>query len=202
MAENAQLVAAALHMLSAQPRALAGGEYVPEYRDGYCLRWVRQAVESAGYGERFERQFRVGSRPTAKLSGQAFKAAGLAVTGGAEPGDLLFKLAGSGGDGHVGILLPDGRVAENSSAHWSASGGRDARGTRSVAAFWGTCPPWARLIVRLPAVVSGHKVHLPGGVSAPYRMIDGAAWAPLRQVAEALGATVVAGDGTIVVRKA
>ncbi len=104
-----------------------------------CQMWVRQVYESV-YDERFD-DFQ---KDTAILAGRAWKRSRYAVLlrNGSVPGDLLYKLHGSGGDGHVGIRLPGNIVAENSSVHWD---GKDARGTRTLKEFGNF-----DLIVRLP----------------------------------------------------
>lgn len=67
--------------------------------------------------------------------GKAFPASDLARHGGLQAGDLLYKTQGSGGFGHVGIYIGDGKVVENSTVHWKRSGGKDARGVRSLKEF-------------------------------------------------------------------
>lgn len=55
---------------------------------------------------------------TAIETGKRWQQAGLARTpdqaGGVRPGDVLFQMSGSGGNGHVGIVGADGLVYENS----------------------------------------------------------------------------------------
>lgn len=94
-----------------------------------CQRWVREVVQAV-YGSRYDRFW----KSTALLTGASFHGAGLFVPlgEGSVPGDLLYKLHGSGGDGHVGIRILGNQVAENSSVHWD---GRDARGCRSLTEF-------------------------------------------------------------------
>lgn len=100
-----------------------------EKKPHYCQRWVRQVVQSV-CGATYDHLFKASAVET----GKAMKAAGLSVplTRGCVPGDLLYKLTGSGGDGHVGIRVEGNRVAENSSVHWN---GKDARGFRSLKEF-------------------------------------------------------------------
>ena len=100
-----------------------------EKKPHYCQRWVRQVVQSV-CGSDYDKLFKGNAADT----GKAMKAAGLSIplTRGCVPGDLLYKLTGSGGDGHVGIRVEGNRVAENSSVHWD---GKDARGFRSVKEF-------------------------------------------------------------------
>jgi hypothetical protein len=104
-----------------------------------CQQWLRQVVQSV-YGSQFD-DFWKGSAAT---TGRCFQHSPYAVplANGSQPGDILYKLKGSGGDGHVGIRLPGNLVAENSSVHWD---GRDARGTRTLKEFGNF-----DLIVRLP----------------------------------------------------
>lgn len=106
----------------------------------YCQRWTRQVVETV-YGKRFED---VIHKANAISAGLALRSAGYSIPlqNGSVPGDLLFKLHGSGGDGHVGIRVLGNKVAENSSVHWD---GHDARGFRSLKEFG-----HFDLIIRLP----------------------------------------------------
>jgi hypothetical protein len=71
---------------------------------------------------------------TAKLSGLNFALHGYSIHlgRGSLPGDLLYKVHGSGGFGHVGIRVAGNMVAENSSIHWD---GNDARGLRTLEEF-------------------------------------------------------------------
>ena len=92
----------------------------------WCARFFRECVTQV-YGARFADLFERATK-TAVGYGCAFRNAGYAATGGRAVGDALFKLSGSKGFGHVGILTPGDLVAEASIVH----GGR---GTRSLAAF-------------------------------------------------------------------
>jgi hypothetical protein len=114
---NAKLINAAQRALSAD-----GFERQPHY----CQRWVKEVIRSV-YGDEFERY----ALPSAILSARKWKQSrhAVALTSGSVPGDILYKMHGSGGDGHVGIRLPGNIVAENSSVHWD---GQDARGTRTM----------------------------------------------------------------------
>jgi hypothetical protein len=105
-----------------------------------CQQWVREVVQHV-YGNRFDRYF---YRVNAIGSGLAFKNSPYCVPleNGSVPGDILYKLSGSGGDGHVGIRILGNKVAENSSVHWD---GQDARGIRTLREFGNF-----DLIVRLP----------------------------------------------------
>lgn len=73
--------------------------------------------------------------PDAIAACHALQALGFEVPkeNGSVPGDLLFKLTGSGGFGHVGIRVAGNMVAENSSVHDDDDG--DARGLRTLAEF-------------------------------------------------------------------
>jgi cell wall-associated NlpC family hydrolase len=105
---------------------------------GYCSRFVRQVVEKV-YGSRYDFLF----RDTAIHTGEAFRAARLANTpgrmGDLQPGDILFKMTGSGVFGHVGIYTGigvethTGKVAENSSTTIGRISG--AKGYRTLAQF-------------------------------------------------------------------
>jgi hypothetical protein len=94
-----------------------------------CEKWARQVKERV-YGAKFS----AWQRHNAMMTAMAFKEAGYAVSlaSGSKEGDLLYKIYGSGGDGHVGIRLAGNVVAENSSVHWDGS---DARGLRTLAEF-------------------------------------------------------------------
>jgi hypothetical protein len=61
-----------------------------------------------------------------------------------QPGDLLYILSGSGGYGHVGVCIGDGKVAENSIYHWKRTG-KDSRGIRTLQQFGNY-----DVVVRLP----------------------------------------------------
>jgi len=120
-----------------------------ESRTGFCQRFVRQVVQ-ATLGHEYDGCFKA----SAVESMAAFKGTPYAVKvdpnlpgGGAQPGDLLYKgRKTSGRFGHVGICIGT-KVAENSSSHvGETTGDRDARGTRSLAAFGAY-----ELIVRLPS---------------------------------------------------
>lgn len=94
-----------------------------------CEQFVREVAQA-----HFVQQYSEFWSDTARNTGLRFKNSEYAVPleQGSVPGDLLFKLNGSGGDGHVGIRIEGNRVAENSSVHWN---GTDARGTRSMKEF-------------------------------------------------------------------
>jgi hypothetical protein len=120
---------------------------------GRCQEWVRRRVQ-ARYGSRYDAFW----RGSAKLTAEAWVAAmrdhklprGVVVleTGdlaATQLGDLLYKTRGSGGAGHVGIRTWGNQVAENSSVHWSASGGLSAVGTRDLEEYGAF-----QVVVRLP----------------------------------------------------
>lgn len=94
-----------------------------------CQMFARLVYESV-YGSEFE----FAHKPTALQAAHAFRAHGFDVPleGGAQPGDLLYRLSGNGGFGHVGIYLAGGMVAENSVVH---AGDGDARGLRTLREF-------------------------------------------------------------------
>lgn len=100
---------------------------------GYCSRWVRQVMGSATGGKT---NGLFGA--TAAISEQLWKKAGLTKSlnemggyAGLKPGDVLFQGFGSGGAGHTGIYIGDGRVAENSTRY----GTRDGRGVTTLKGF-------------------------------------------------------------------
>ncbi len=105
-----------------------------------CEKWARQVKERV-YGAKFSPL----QRHNAMMTAMAFKEAGFSIplACGSIEGDLLYKIYGSGGDGHVGIRLRGNVVAENSSVHWDGS---DARGLRTMAEFGNF-----DVIIRLPA---------------------------------------------------
>jgi hypothetical protein len=108
--------------------------------------WVREVVQSL-YGGLFNRYW----KGTALLTAKAFQPSQYAVPldNGSTIGDLLYKMHGSGGAGHVGIRIDGNRVAENSSVHWNPQDARpDARGIRRLSEFGNF-----DLIVRLPLPV-------------------------------------------------
>ncbi len=120
---------------------------------GRCQEWVRRRVQ-ARYGDRYDSYW----RGTARATALAFVAAARAGTlprgvvvmqtssvEATQLGDLLYKTAGSGGAGHVGIRTWGNRVAENSSVHWSASNGVSAVGTRDLLEYGAF-----QVVVRLP----------------------------------------------------
>lgn len=71
-----------------------------------------------------------------------------------QPGDLLYKTNGT--SGHVGIYIGDNKAAENSTVHWNATGGKDARGIRTLADFG-----HIDIVVRFPVAVKAEAKPLP-----------------------------------------
>ena len=108
-----------------------------ESRAGYCQRFVRQLVQAV-YGAKYDKHFAASAAETM----ENFRKAGLAVKydaalpgGGSELGDLLYKgTRTSGKFGHVAVRVAGNKAAENSSSHVSEKD-REARGTRSLAAY-------------------------------------------------------------------
>jgi hypothetical protein len=115
---------------------------------GYCSRWAREVTEFV-YGDlRYNRLWRPDDKPTATKAAYAFQKAGFQVPKtDLQIGDILFKTTGA--HGHVGIVVPHKGglgVAENSTYHWNRSGGKDARGIRTLSEY-GTF----QIAIRLPA---------------------------------------------------
>jgi hypothetical protein len=106
-----------------------------------CQMWVREVLEHV-----YKLKYDDYMKPTAALSALAFKNSPFAVPlkNGSAVGDILYRIHGSGGDGHVGIRIDGNRVAENSSVHWGDD--EDARGIRTLKEFGNF-----DLIVRLPS---------------------------------------------------
>lgn len=101
---------------------------------GFCSRWVRQVMGNAT-GGKTNRLFGSSAKASEKLWQAAGMSHSLASLGGAKglkPGDVLFQGFGSGGYGHVGIYLGNGKVAENSTRY---GGKGDARGVTDLASF-------------------------------------------------------------------
>lgn len=102
-----------------------------EDADGYCQRFVRQCLEAV-YGDKYADYM----EPSALLSARSFLASGLGTQNFRvlEVGDILYKVRGSGGFGHTGIYLGDGKgVAENSSTPIGRVQG--AKGIRTLRQF-------------------------------------------------------------------
>jgi hypothetical protein len=167
---------------------------------GYCSRWCRQVCEYSYGDARYNNQWRPNASPSAKDAALSFKSSGYAVTGTPQIGDILFKTVGSGGFGHVGILTEKG-VAENSSYHWGPSGGRDARGLRSLAQFGPfqviiRLPPLhAKVVTPTPAAAQPtQKYLLNGSLLENARLIENRLFVPVREVTDALGYELDAAD--------
>jgi hypothetical protein len=112
---------------------------------GMCSAFVRRVVRKV-YGSKFDHLF----GKSARVSGKNFQSTSFARPYGGpaslQVGDLLFKLDGSKGFGHVGIFVGPQGVAENSSTKVGRVSG--AKGYRSVQDFGK--PDKIDLIVRLP----------------------------------------------------
>jgi hypothetical protein len=120
-----------------------------EARPSWCSRFVRQVVEKAYQSKRFDNLF----KDTAIHTGAAFLHEGFAKlakdAGPLQPGDILVKMTGSGGNGHIGIYTGigegthEGKVAENSSTSIGRISG--AKGYRTLKQFG-----VFQLVARLP----------------------------------------------------
>lgn len=107
-------------------------------RNNQCQKWARMVVQATEVGHQYDGDFQ---KETAKLAALSMLknhpeftfrySPGMVL----QPGDLCYKTVGSGGSGHVGIYIGNSQIAENSSVHWKETGGRDARGIRSLADF-------------------------------------------------------------------
>lgn len=118
---------------SAAEAALTAPKF--EKRPGWCQRWVKQVLYSAGVPVRLVNE----GAESARDAFEKYKDAGLVMPSGtvANIGDLLYKVrARDGRFGHVGIYVGNGNVAENSSAHFNGTR-PDARGTRDISNFPG-----------------------------------------------------------------
>ncbi len=98
---------------------------------GMCSRFGRQVTEKV-YGEKFDHLFGATALETAKNFAQAGLARRVVHKAQPMPGDFLFKNIGP--NGHLGIYVGHGLVAENSSTHLGRVCG--AKGFRSLEA-WG-----------------------------------------------------------------
>ncbi len=124
----------ARHMIADKAtRALLSDGY--EKRPGWCQRWVKQVLQNVGISP----EMAVDGSPSARAAFDRYRSLGMVKPEGtvAQVGDILYKVGPNHGKaGHVGIFIGKGRVAENSSAHWTGES-EDARGTRDLAAFAG-----------------------------------------------------------------
>jgi hypothetical protein len=171
-----------------------------ESKPGYCSRFTRQVVSKV-YGEKYRGLFGASAIDT----GKNFRRAGLDVNVDAkqlEPGDILFKMRGSGGFGHVGIYVGDRGVAENSST--SLGRVKGAKGFRTLGQ-WGqfdlvgrippsdipstgpdAVPPPDKKDLKSPEPLM-YNLMLNGQKIADMPVHDGVALCPVRPWASALG---------------
>jgi hypothetical protein len=160
-----------------------------ELKKGYCSRFVRQCVEAA-YGTKYAELF--GS--SAIDTGKAFQRNNLTVSD-LQPGDILFKMTGSGGFGHVGIFVGDDKVAENSSTKIGRV--RGALGFRTVEQYGAY-----QLTGRLPEeelekpIVYGLYLNNWSNKIAVMPVIGDSSWCPIRRLADYLGIEVGWDDET------
>lgn len=104
-----------------------------ETRPGWCQRWVKQVLLSAGISS----EMAVEGAPSARAAFERYERLGLAMPKGtmAQIGDILYKVNPNDGKyGHVGIYVGNLEVAENSSAHWNGER-PDARGKRGLRSY-------------------------------------------------------------------
>lgn len=119
--------------------------------NGLCQKFARLIVQATEVGHKYDDDFQ---KSSAKEAAEAMLAAhpnfvfrftpGMVI----QPGDLLYKTVGSGGFGHVGVYLGSNEVAENSTYQWNKSGGKDARGIRTLNEFGAF-----QVVVRFPIAV-------------------------------------------------
>jgi hypothetical protein len=126
----------------------------------YCQRWVRECVQEV-YGGDYDEFWAGSAKATARRFLAAAKAntlpTGVKVIETSDPfdtqlGDLLYRLSGSGGFGHVGIRIGGNKVAENSVTKFGRTKG--AIGWRHLlvcqapveTGWWGSI----EVVVRLP----------------------------------------------------
>jgi hypothetical protein len=113
-----------------------------ESKNGYCLRWVRQVVESALGADSWP--IRRGADAGEALTQFASLGAVLDVGASTIPGDICFWVGPQHGKhGHVAIRVYGNKVAENSSYHVFGED-VDARGTRKLQNL-GSSIFWVRL---------------------------------------------------------
>jgi hypothetical protein len=124
-----------LKLAEAAKNAVYSGDF--ELEKGYCSRFVRQVVESV-YNEKYSELFGASAIQT----GKNFIGAAMTTTDKVEPGDILVKMTGSGGFGHIGIFVGDDKVAENSSTKFGRI--RGALGFRTMSQ-WGDWQVTARI---------------------------------------------------------
>lgn len=131
-------------------------------RNGLCQQFVRECLEHA-HGSKVSEKIRAGSAKNAAQLwlnlGWGFRATELTANGGIREGDVLYKTSGSGGYGHVGIVVKSGgrwAVAENSSTQYGRV--RGALGYRTLSQFGGF-----NVVGRLPASITGEAPLKPTG---------------------------------------
>lgn len=105
-------------------------------KNNRCQQWARLVVQASPIGHKYDKWL---WQETAREAGEELLKLPFGMTraeaGKLQPGDVLYKLTGSGNSGHVGVYLGAQQVAENSTVHWNRSGGKDARGIRSLSEF-------------------------------------------------------------------
>lgn len=152
---------------------------------GFCSRFVRQVVSKV-YGNQYRGLFGASAIDT----GHNFRRVGLdaSVTQESqlEVGDILFKMTGSGGFGHVGIYVGGSKgLASNSSTPIGRVSG--AKGYRTLGQ-WGAWQLVGRIPGETPAAdPSMYHLMLNGSKVADMPVHDGHALCPVRAWASALG---------------
>lgn len=150
---------------------------------GMCSRFCRTAARKL-YGNRYQPLFGGSAIDT----GHHFRDAGFVVNS-PEIGDLLIKMTGSGGFGHIGTYVGNvpnvgcDMVAENSSTRIGRVSG--AKGYRTLAQFGDY-----QVIGRLPALhqpASSKALYLNANLVCNMPIIAGSSWCPAYRWAEILG---------------
>lgn len=153
-----------------------------EQKKGFCSRFVRQVVQKV-YGDEYRSLFGASAIET----GHNFRDAGLTVNVTAstiELGDVLFKMTGSGGFGHVGIYVGEKGVAENSST--SIGRVQGAKGYRTLAQY-GHFDLVGRIAEEKPADAVTYALFLNDRKIATMPVINGKSMCPARDWARAFG---------------
>ncbi|MEO7715458.1 MAG: hypothetical protein ABIY70_04610 [Capsulimonas sp.] len=158
-----------------------------ESKKGYCSRFVRQVVAKA-HGSKYSGLFGASAIDT----GHNFKRAGLDVNvthaNDLEIGDILFKMVGSGGFGHVGIYVGGSKgVASNSSTRLGRISG--AKGYRTLGQ-WGAWQLVGRIPGDSPAVATSPTMYhliVGGNKVADMPVLHGQTMCPVRAWANAFG---------------
>jgi hypothetical protein len=156
-----------------------------EQKKGFCSRFVRQVVQKV-YGNEYRGLFGASAIET----GHNFRDVGLTVNATAstiEVGDILFKMTGSGGFGHVGIYVGEEGVAENSSTPIGRVQG--AKGFRTLAQY-GHFDLVGRIPEETPAEPKVYALFLHDRKIATMPVINGKSMCPVRDWAKALGFAV------------